>query len=46
MIDASLEIDYKGKIADIIAQGRVDIEDFNAYIDFPAPYAIYAFEVT
>ena len=44
MIRTSLRIDYKGKIFDVIAKGRVDIEDFFASIEFPAPYAIYAFE--
>lgn len=44
MINTSLFIDYRGQLYDIIAQGKVDIEDFQATIDFPAPYAIYAFE--
>ena len=44
MISTSLFIDYSGPLYDIVAQGKVDIEDFRVAIEFPAPYAIYAFD--
>ena len=44
MISADLLIDYRGPLYDIVAQGKVDIGDFRATIEFPAPYAIYAFD--
>ena len=44
MISTNLHLDYRGQLYDIIAQGKVDIEDFQAVIEFTAPYAIYAFE--
>lgn len=44
MINTSLFIDFRGQLYDIVAQGKVQVEDFRAEIVFPAPYAIYAFE--
>lgn len=44
MIDTVLHLDYRGQLYDIIAQGKVDIDSFQATIEFPAPYALYAFE--
>ena len=43
MLKTFFKLDYEGKIFDRVASGDVDLGDASARIEFPAPYAHYAF---
>lgn len=43
MINSYFKLHYQGKIFDKIASGDIDLEEVGARVEFPAPYAHYAF---